>query len=79
MTIAVSEPDDLVFNRRTIARTVASDSPGIDGGPASVGSDYRMSLGCSPGNMTCNLAVFYPPSHGRENFRRDVAPLWFKF
>src|SRR6202453_5454642 len=78
MTIAVSELDDFVFNRRAIAGTVACDSPGIDGGPVSAGSDYRMTLGCSTGNMTCNLAVLHPLSHDREDLRRDVAPLWLQ-
>src|ERR1700677_338391 len=78
MTTAVSKPDNFVFNRRTVPGTVTGDGPGIDRGPVSVGSDYRMTLACSPGNMTCNLAVLYPPSHDRENFRRDIAPLWLK-
>src|ERR1700677_1635549 len=78
MTLAASELDDFVFKRRAIAGTVACDSPGIDGGPVSAGSDYRMTLGCSTGNMTCNLAVLYPLSHDREDLRRDVAPLWLQ-
>ena len=78
MSITVGEPDDFVFDRRTIAGTKTGDRPGIDGGFVSVGPDNRVTGGRSSRDMTCNLAVLNRPGHRRKGFRRDVTPLWFE-
>ena len=55
MAVALAKPDNFVLNRGAIARTIATDSAGIDRRLMHVGPDNRVRRRGGSGNMAINL------------------------
>src|SRR5207244_5325520 len=73
----IAEPDDLVLDRGTIARTAALDLAGVHRRAVNIGPDHLMGRGRRSGNPTLDLRGRDPLGHDRERLRRVVAGLHF--
>ena len=77
VAVAVAEPDDLVLDRGTIARTAALDLTGIHRRAMHVGPDHFMGRRRRPGDPALDLRRRDPVGHDRERLRRVIAGLHF--
>ncbi len=77
VAVAIAEPDDLVLDRGTIARTAALDLAGIHRRAMHVGPDHFMGRRRRPGDPALDLRRRDPVGHDRERLRRIVAGLHF--
>src|SRR5450432_1051005 len=77
MAVPFAEPDDLVFDRRTIAGPSALDLPGIHGRSMHIGPDDRVGGLGRARNAALDLRILDPRRQGREWLRRLIARLHF--
>ena len=78
MALAFGEADDLVLDRRTVARPDTLDLAGIERRPADIGPDLRVGPGIRVGDVANSLRNLDPVGQKRERRRRIVAFLCFK-
>ena len=77
MPVAIAEPDDLVLDRRAIARAAALDLAGIHRRAMHIGPDHLMGRRRRAGDAALDLRRRDPVGQHRERLRRVVAGLHF--
>ena len=75
MAVAIAEADDLVLDRRAIARAAALDLAGIHRRAMHIGPDHLMGRRRGPGDAALDLRRGDPLGHHRKRLRRIVAGL----
>ena len=76
MAVAVGEADDLVLDRRTIARAAAGDRAGIDGGAMRIRPHDAMGLGGGAGDVAGKLTARRSPRVSEEKNSGGSSPCW---
>ena len=75
MALAVCEPDDLVFDRRAVARARALDLAGIHGCAVEVGPDQVVDRRVGVGDMAVELGLGDRVGEERERDRVGIPGL----
>src|ERR1700738_888404 len=77
MAVAIAEADDLVLDRRAIARPGALDLPGIHRRAMHIGPDHLMGCRRRAGDAALDLRRRDAVGHHQKRLRRIVAWLHF--